>query len=412
MKPKAMPLASALLICLAASTQLGSAAKQRRESSESQVLRAFQLEQLALSMPEAEERALQAMRLAASRATSSSSQNDADVLGATAALLSMAARNTTQNDTKKEFVDDMQNLIDEMQEHIHNSLLPHKEYLDKIYGYFADCSNTLAQQTAAADLQNNSVTSTHSAHKLCRSQQAKDVQDVSACQAAASGSAKEGDCSGWPALQATKVADAGATCLDKSSGETYEQYLNRMKLHWDEQLSQYEKMKARCEVNSTQEPCSSEIAKLGLKKLECDGLQKTFERMFCDREKQVNRAGSNYLECYRIANETYAQASKSSRDLLASKKLDLYASHRIECLLNVFSKTHDAQKALEECKEMDHSDAIAKLTMAIKEAPGPETLPSSPPLPGDSEFFKEQYSDVLNASSQMLTCQLPFAVGR
>ena len=98
-------------------------------------------------------------------------------------------------------------------------------------------------------------------------------------------------------------------------------------------------------------------AKLGLKKLECDGLQKTFERMFCDREKQacssvrlvlpmrrvkqghmhlrrtlqrvltgfrprgnfhqaklfaktstpsknvsseVNRAGSNYLECYRI----------------------------------------------------------------------------------------------------------------
>lgn len=323
------------------------------------------------------------------------SGNALDLLSVTSALMGLA-RNTTDNVTNKELVGSMQDLVDEMQAHIHASLVPEQEYLNRIYGYFADCTGTLAEQQAAAGLQNSTVDEARSAHKVCRSQQAEAYEEWASCKKQTA--LEAADCSGWPALKATKVLDAGAACLQTTPGETYEQFLNRIKLYWTQELSKYEAMKALCS-NSAEDPCAPEKAKLDRKTAECTVAQNNFERSFCDQAKQ---------ECYRIANETYTQASTASIKLLSSKRLDLGASHRIECLLKVFQNSHNAQTALEECKAMDHSDVMARLRLAIKEAPPPMLPPLPSSLPGQSGFQEEEYNNI--NSTEMMACQLPFAV--
>eukprot|EP00913_Durusdinium_trenchii_P023903 g22448.t1 len=114
------------------------------------------------------------------------------------------------------------------------------------------------------------------------------------------------------------------------------------------------------------------------------------------KNRQGNRAWHNYQECYRIANETYTQASTASIKLL---RLDLGASHRIECLLKVFQNSHNAQTALEECKAMDHSDVMARLRLAIKEAPPPMLPPLPSSLPGQSGFQEDSFRSKVRPSS-------------
>lgn len=240
-------------------------------------------------------------------------------------------------------------------------------------------------------------------HKRCRAEQGQVYKEWSQCVAKASLEAK--DCSGWPALKATKISDAGATCLQTPPGETFELYLHRMKSYWEDELAKYLAMKAKC-AGSVEDPCAPQKAKLDLKTTECNTAQGSFERSFCDQAKQGNRAWHNYQECYRVANETYTQASMTSTKLLHSKRLDLGASHRIECLLKVFTDKHNAQKALEECKAKDHSEKVAKLRLGIKEVPPQVSLPSAFSLPGQPVFEKEEYNH-MNVTD-MVMCLLPF----
>jgi len=340
------------------------------------------------------------------REAEASSNRSSDLAGVTAALMKMA--NGTQNASEnKGVVDSMQDLVDQMQDHIHSSLVPEQEYLDKVHGYFGDCGKTLQEQLDIAGLQNSSVDDARSVHKKCRVEQAQVHEEWSKCMLKASLEAR--DCYGWPALQATKISDAGATCLQTPPGETLELYLHRMKSHWEDELAKYLAMKARC-ADSLEDPCAQEKAKLDLKITECNTAQGSFEGSFCDKAKQANRAWHNYQECYRVANETYTQASTASTKLLYSKRLDLGASHRIECLLKVFDDKHNAQEALEECKATDHSDKVAKLRLAIKEAPPPIWPPVALnlKLPGQIPFEKEEY-DQVNVT-EMMTCLLPFTI--
>eukprot|EP00435_Cladocopium_sp_Y103_P023325 s568_g5.t1 len=56
----------------------------------------------------------------------------------------------------------------------------------------------------------------------------------------------------------------------------------------------------------------------------------------------------------------------------------------------VFDDKHNAQEALEECKATDHSDKVAKLRLAIKEAPPSILPPVALKLPGQIPFEKDE----------------------
>lgn len=346
----------------------------------------------------------EAEAVSAKASVGNASNTDMDLVGVTRALMMNLAPNGTQNASDKNgIVDNLQDMVDQMQEHIHASIVPEQEYLDKVHGYFEDCGKTLKEQLIVAGLQNGSVEDTRSVHKRCRAEQGQAYTEWSQCIAKASLEAK--DCSEWPALKATKISDAGASCLQTPPGETFELYLHRMKSYWEDELAKYLAMKAKC-AGSVEDPCAPQKAKLDLKTTECNTAQGSFERSFCDQAKQGNRAWHNYQECYRVANETYTQASATSSKLLDSKRLDLGASHRIECLLKVFTDKHNAQKALEDCKAKDHSEKVAKLRIGIKEVPPQVSLPSPFSLPGQPVFEKEEYNH-MNVTD-MVMCLLPF----
>eukprot|EP00439_Symbiodinium_sp_Y106_P076707 s1350_g15.t2 len=294
---------------------------------------------------------------------------DTDLLGASAALAGLAGRDPSGNNTRDVFVNNMKDLVDELQDHIHSSIHPHQdlarqteqEYLDGLYGSFQTCRDELYASLADAGKQNSSVSLGRAAHVRCRSEQAQAKTSLAVCEAAKQDLAKADECTAWPVMQVTSIPDAGSVC--SKTAETYEAYLRRMKEHWDDELSKYESIKAPSD-------CSKEETGLESKKLECDGAQSTFERGFCDQAVQVNKAWYKYIVCYRAAKSSYEDATQTAKKI-------------------VFSKKHDAEAALRECKLMDHSSETEKIQVQLQKVPEAETPPPSASIPGDAAFAKE-----------------------
>jgi len=361
---------------------------------------------------EAERSILRHMRRTAERMDASGTADTVtlDLLGASAALAGLAGRDPSGNNTRDVFVNNMKDLVDELQDHIHSSIHPHQEYLDGLYGSFQTCRDELYASLADAGKQNSSVSLGRAAHVRCRSEQAQAKTSLAVCEAAKQDLAKADECTAWPVMQVTSIPDAGSVCSKTAVGETYEAYLRRMKEHWDDELSKYESIKARCSTKAIlpAKDCSKEEAGLESKKLECDGVQSTFERGFCDQAVQVNKAWYKYIVCYRAAKSSYEDATQTAKKIVDSKRLNLDASHRIECLLKVFSKKHDAEAALRECKLMDHSSETEKIQVQLQKVPEAETPPPSASIPGDAAFAKEEYVNLASAASAPQTCALPF----
>ncbi|CAE7691898.1 cfr [Symbiodinium pilosum] len=333
-----------------------------------------------------------------------------DLFGVSVALLELAGRDPSHNDTKDLFVDNMRNLVDELQDHIHSSVGPHQEYLNGVYSSFKTCASDLDASLAEAAKRNSTVNLGRLAHERCRIEQAEAKKVLATCEMAKQDLAKVDECAAWPEVQVTPVADAGSACLKTVSGESYEAYLRRMKSHWDEQLSKYEATKARCATRTIDpaKDCSQEKAALDTKQLECNGAQSTFERGFCDQAVQANKAWYKYLVCYRAAKQSYEDASQTAETIVQSKRVDLDASHRIECLLKVFAKKHDPEAALRECKIADHSSETEKLQIQLRKVPEALAPPPATHVPGDAAFAKDEYLHLASKTSAPLTCVLPF----
>eukprot|EP00435_Cladocopium_sp_Y103_P034691 s568_g9.t1 len=135
------------------------------------------------------------------REAEASSNRSSDLAGVTAALMKMA-RNGTQNASENKGVDSMQDLVDQMQDHIHSSLVPEQD---------------LSMTNHSIQVTGQQVDDARSVHKNCRAEQAEVHEEWSKCMLKASLEAR--DCYGWPALQATKISDAGATCLQTPPGD-------------------------------------------------------------------------------------------------------------------------------------------------------------------------------------------------
>jgi len=346
-----------------------------------------------------------------------------DLLGVTGALMGLHQRVDNRSpgvpeSTRKKFVSSMKPLIDKLQDQIHDAHAPSQDRLDDAIHAFQQCNWTLQQSLTAVKAMDATVASQRSAHRQCRLEEDAAYNAWRSCDKTSLYHLPRGDtpphvdeCAAWPGLKATNPVVAGQECLQNIPGESYESYLQRMQNHWNHQLSEYMRLKALCDHTTTltttlPSGCPGKKVAWQNKKRDCDLLQTRFEQGYCVRAQKVNSAWDDYVECYNCANTTYAQAVITEQQQMHSRKAELRASKRIDCLLKVFTEA-DARKAIEECRDKTHS--TDSISIDIHEVPARMQVPPHPPLPGTPGFYQAEYGSFPKnapAQTQSLSCMM------
>mmetsp|Transcript_10351 Transcript_10351/g.18439 ORF Transcript_10351/g.18439 Transcript_10351/m.18439 type:complete len:444 (-) Transcript_10351:81-1412(-) len=357
-----------------------------------------------LSVQEMEARLLAAMKQASQDAELSKTGTvEMDLLGVSAAMMGLAGRGeNVPESTRKKFVNSMQPLIDQLKDQIHDAHAPSQDRVDEAVEAFQKCSSCLQDSLSSSNLLDDQVSTARAHHRQCRLQQNEAYEALATCSksvvhvAASESSAHLDECHAWPTLKATQPVAAGQHCLQIQAGEAYEAYLKRMQLYWTKQVEEFERMKALCahSTTSTTTALSGCLGKKALwesKKRACYELQVDFEQSFCSQALKVKQAWDGYVHCYNLANVTYASQIADEHDQTQSRKAELRAAKRIDCLLKVFTGASNPRDAIEECRGKTHStDSIG---LRIHEVPEKKTAPALPDLPGSQEFDQAEYAN-------------------
>jgi len=160
---------------------------------------------------------------------------------------------------------------------------------------------------------------------------------------------------------------------------TYEAYLQRN----IDMLAEYRTRKQNCSdatssYDAKQLECNTKVEPVATKELHCATLQSNASEATCLPHQGKVNACSTYESCWSAsvaaAENSYSTAVSISNEL----KTQWNALKRIECLLDVLSKSGDQTAALTECIQKSHSTdslTIVKPATPTKEACDPGAKP-------------------------------------
>jgi len=357
-------------------------------------------------------------------ALSNTGSVEMELLGVTGAMMGLNQRGNSSGPgvpepTRKKFVSSMKPLIDKLQDQIHDAHAPSQDRLDDAIHAFQNCNWTLQTALAALKVMDATVASQRAAHRQCRLQEDAAFNAWRSCDKTSVYHVPRGntpphhldECAVWPSLKLTNPVVAGQKCLQMVPGESYETYLQRMQAHWTHELAEYMRLKALCDHTTTltttlPDGCPGKKVVWQNKKRECDLLQTRFEQGYCVRAQKVTSAWDAYVECYNCANTSYSQAVITEKQQMLSRKAELRASKRIDCLLKVFTEA-DGRKAIEECRDKTHS--TDSISIDIHKVPQRMPVPPHPPLPGTPGFYQVEYASFPKnapAQSQLVSCMM------
>jgi hypothetical protein len=124
---------------------------------------------------------------------------------------------------------------------------------------------------------------------------------------------------------------------------------------------------------------------------ECNPLQDTFEREFCDYELQLEDSCTQQDTC-RDNMETARNGTHASIAIEEeARKSDWKTSKYIECFFDVFDETQNDQKPglLKTCQEL--STSVSEITIEYHAIPAPASCTTEPDQPCDAPWKTNRY---------------------
>eukprot|EP00931_Biecheleriopsis_adriatica_P010336 TRINITY_DN111414_c0_g1_i1.p1 TRINITY_DN111414_c0_g1~~TRINITY_DN111414_c0_g1_i1.p1 ORF type:complete len:438 (-),score=99.71 TRINITY_DN111414_c0_g1_i1:30-1343(-) len=310
-------------------------------------------------------------------------------------LLSLYQRNLSAKVTKQ-FVDSMTQSLKDYEDAVPNTFGLVNAHLRKLLKRVYKCEAQYKTDLTGAGIHDDHVDPIQDVHEDCRAAEADAKQALEACRKGSAGLKdfldEDTACKEWPALKAMKASSAVETCHAVQEGETYEEYLERMRNQLDSELMLYQQMKSMCAAREKPElSCDTEEITYKQKKDACDTTQSSLEHTVCLNAQKVRNAWNAYAICWRASFEEYEQEARNAW-ANAMHGVDSYlASQQIECLLGGFNQTNQAA-VKEACKEQRaKAHAPKKLLPEIGCPPHLKEQPKMPVYPGSGGYREEAY---------------------
>ena len=162
---------------------------------------------------------------------------------------------------------------------------------------------------------------------------------------------------------------------------TYEAYLQRN----INMLAEYRTRKQNCtdassSYSAKQSECNTKTSPVSIKTLHCETLKSNATEAFCTPYQGKVTACNVYDSCWAASEAAATSAYDTAVSISENLKTQWNALKRVECLLDVLTKSGDQTAALTECIQKTHSTdtlSITKPALPTKEACTPGVKPEA-----------------------------------
>eukprot|EP00933_Yihiella_yeosuensis_P077771 TRINITY_DN8862_c0_g1_i2.p1 TRINITY_DN8862_c0_g1~~TRINITY_DN8862_c0_g1_i2.p1 ORF type:complete len:624 (+),score=154.21 TRINITY_DN8862_c0_g1_i2:95-1966(+) len=297
------------------------------------------------------------------------------------------------------FVANMGSSVNALQSNIPDLRIYEQRFQSRIDA-FKVCDHQLDIDLAKIALYRNQSASKRALHMTCRQAESSKAEAVAACKKSSgeiSGFVTENQrCADWAGMKALTPESQSKVCQKQSATETYEDYLERVKIMFTNELLIFRALKEECGgVMSTAPPtCDSEKREASTQVETCDAAQASFETAACGVAHMERDAWNTARQCYNDNRALFEQDRADAQAALNTVKSEYASTSQIECLLEGMktAKTkQDSDAAILKCKNLQPPPA-AKLTLQIPFIPAPRQLTFHVgDIPGTQWFSQQEY---------------------